>query len=163
MIIKTGRIYHIKDTYFKQFNDKNLIINHDDIHSSRPMYLALITDNICWFIPLSSKVNKYKKIIEYKKLKYKKCRTIMICKINSKEYALLIQNAIPVKSYYIKSYHFINRKTVDLSVKTQMLVRNNLYYMLSLKKEGLNLFFTDIETILKVMTNDQNKKYKNKC
>lgn len=157
MIFKTGRIYHIKNQYFVQFKNANLMINNDINHKSRPSYLAIKTRNIYWFIPLSTKIDKYKKIIQRKNLKYKKCKSIVICKIRTQEYVFLIQNAFPVNQKYIKSYHYINNNPVDLCEKDSMLIRNNLYYMLSLKKEGLNLFFTDIDSILKELDYDKSK------
>lgn len=66
MEIKTGYLYHIKDEFFDRINDKWLMINHENGHS-RPSYLAIEDDNILWFIPLSTKVDKYKSIIEKKR------------------------------------------------------------------------------------------------
>ena len=57
MEIKTGYLYHIKDEYFDLINEKELMINHKKGHS-RPSYLAIKDDDILWFIPLSSKIDK---------------------------------------------------------------------------------------------------------
>jgi len=55
------------------------MINHESGHS-RPSYLAIKDDEILWFIPLSSKIDKYKSIIEKKIKKYGSCKTILIKK-----------------------------------------------------------------------------------
>ena len=65
MKIKSGYLYHIKDDFFDKINEKELMINHKFGHS-RPTCLAIDDGNILWFIPLSSKINKYKSIIDNK-------------------------------------------------------------------------------------------------
>lgn len=63
--IKTGYVYHIKDDFFDKINDKGLMINHEN-GKARPTYFTIKDRDILWFIPLSSKVFKYKLIIERK-------------------------------------------------------------------------------------------------
>ena len=63
MHVQTGYLYHIKDEFFEKINDGGLMINHENGHS-RPSYLAIKDNNILWFIPLSTKIEKYKSIIE---------------------------------------------------------------------------------------------------
>ena len=63
--IKMGYVYHIKDDFFDKINDKGLMINHEN-GKARPTYFTIKDRDILWFIPLSSKVFKYKLIIERK-------------------------------------------------------------------------------------------------
>ena len=151
--IKTGYLYHIKDEFFKKINDKGIMINHEKGHS-RPSYLTIKDDKILWFIPLSSKVNKYKPIIDKKTKKYGSCKSILIKKIAGKESVILIQNAFPTIKKYVKSKHTIDGKHVRISTAVQREIIDNFQYMLSLKKEGLNLFFTDIDSIKEKMLDD---------
>lgn len=67
MQVQTGYIYHIKDEFFDVVNDKGLMINHEN-GKTRPTYFTIRDNDILWFIPLSSKVQKYQPIID-KKLK----------------------------------------------------------------------------------------------
>ncbi len=62
MRIKTGYLYHIKDEYFNKINDKNLMQNHER-GKKRPTYFTIKDGKILWFIPVSSKVDKYKKLL----------------------------------------------------------------------------------------------------
>ena len=80
MEIKTGYIYHIKDEFFDKINDKGLMINHEN-GRARPTYFTIKDKDILWFIPLSSKVDKYQTIIDKKIKKYGSCRSIMISEI----------------------------------------------------------------------------------
>ena len=77
--VQTGYLYHIKDEFFDRINNKGLMINHENGHS-RPSYLAIKDDDILWFIPLSTKIEKYKTIIDKKEKKYGTCKTILIKK-----------------------------------------------------------------------------------
>jgi len=65
MKVQTGYLYHIKDEFFDQINKKGLMINHENGHS-RPSYLAIKDKEILCFIPLSTKVDKYRTIIAKK-------------------------------------------------------------------------------------------------
>lgn len=52
--------------FLRRVLEKEIMINHENGHS-RPSYLAIKDKDILWFIPLSSKVDKYRKIIQNKK------------------------------------------------------------------------------------------------
>lgn len=92
MEIKTGYLYHIKDDYFDIVNDDSLMQNHEK-GKKRPTYFTIKEKNILWFIPISSKVNKYKKIIDKKIERHGFCNTIIIRKIAGEDAAILLQNA----------------------------------------------------------------------
>ena len=156
MQVQTGYLYHIKDEFFDKVKDKGLMINHENGHS-RPSYLAIKDDDILWFIPLSSKIDKYKSIIEKKEKKYGSCKTILIKKIAGREQVILIQNAFPTLEKYIQSRHTIDGKFIKISSAIEREIVNDLEYMLSLKSEGLNLFFTDIDFIKNVMLEELEK------
>lgn len=153
MKIQTGYLYHIKDEFFDQINRKNLMINHENGHS-RPSYLAIKDEKILWFIPLSTKTEKYKSIIEKKEKKYGSCKTILIKKIAGREQVILIQNAFPTLEKYIKSRHTIDGKIIKISTAVEREIIDDFEYMLSLKSNGLNLFFTDIDYIKRLMLDE---------
>ena len=146
MEVQTGYLYHIKDEFFDTINNKGLMINHENGHS-RPSYLAIKDDDILWFIPLSTKIKKYRSIIEKKEKKYGTCKTILIKKIAGREQVILIQNAFPTLEKYIQSGHTIDGKLIKISSAVEKEIIDNFEYMLSLKSSGLNLFFTDIDYI----------------
>lgn len=146
MKIETGYLYHIKDEFFDNINHNGLMINHENGHS-RPSYLAIKDNSILWFIPLSTKVDKYKAIIEKKNKKYGSCKTILIKKIAGREQVILIQNAFPTIEKYIQSRHTIDGQLIRISTSVEREIIRNFKYILSLKENGLNLFFTDIDKI----------------
>ena len=79
------------------------------------------------------------------------CKTILIKKIADREQVILIQNAFPTIEKYVKSKHSIDGRYIRISKYIEKEIIDDFRYMLSLKKEGLNLFFTDIDKIKEKM------------
>lgn len=157
MEIKTGYLYHIKDEFFDNINDNGVMINHEKGHS-RPTYFTIKDKNILWFIPISSKVDKYKKIISNKIVKYGNCKSIIIDKILKHEMVILIQNAFPTIEKYIDHVHTENGVPVKVAISLQEKIIFNFKYLLNMKKHGTNLFFTDIDKIKEKMLEELKKK-----
>ena len=148
--IKTGYLYHIKDSFFDKVKDKGLMSNHEG-KRNRPTYFTIKDKDILWFIPLSSNIDKYKKIIENKIKKYGSCKTILIRKIANKESVILLQNSFPILEKYIDHPHMLNGKPLKVVDSLKYEILNNFKYMMSMKLEGKNLFFTDIDKIKEMM------------
>ena len=144
--VQTGYIYHIKDEFFDKINDKGLVINHENGHS-RPTYFTIKDEDILWFIPLSSKISKYQKIIDQKTKKYGSCKSIMINKIANKMSVILLQNAFPTLEKYIDHPHTINGAPVRVADNLKNEILENFNSLLALKRQGVNLFFVDIDKI----------------
>lgn len=153
MKVQTGYIYHIKDSFFDKVDDKGLMSNHENGHA-RPTYFTIKDKDILWFVPLSSKIDKYQKIINQKIQKYGNCRTIMIRKIADKDSAILLQNAFPILEKYIDHPHILNGKPLKVVDVLKEEILDNFKYMIASKKNGLNLFFTDIDKIKKIMIDE---------
>lgn len=150
MEIKTGYIYHIKDDFFDKINDKGLMINHEN-GKTRPTYFTIKDRDILWFIPLSSKVTKYQGIIDKKIRKYGTCKSIMIGEIANRKSAILIQNAFPTLEKYIDHPHMVDGKPLKVIDTVKEEILSDFKYLIELKKSGINLFFTDIDKIKKIM------------
>lgn len=117
MEVKTGYLYHIKDKYFDIVDDDSLMQNHEK-GKKRPTYFTIKDNNILWFIPISSKVDKYKNIIKKKIERYGFCNTIIIRKIADEDAAILLQNAFPTLEKYIDHVHTVDG--VPLCVSTDL-------------------------------------------
>ena len=156
MRVKTGYIYHIKDEFFDKINDKGLMINHEN-GRARPTYFTIKDKDILWFIPLSSKVSKYQPIIDKKVKKYGDCRSIMIREIAEKKSVILLQNAFPTLEKYIDHPHTINGAPARVADNLKDEILQNFNSLLALKKQGINLFFTDIDKIKEMMYEELGK------
>ena len=150
MEIKTGYLYHIKDEYFDVVDDESLMQNHEK-GKKRPTYFTIKDKDILWFIPVSSKVDKYKKIIDKKIERYGFCNTIIIRRIADEESVILLQNAFPTLEKYIDHPHTINGTPVRVADNLKDEILDNFNSLLALKKQGTNLFFTDIDKIKEIM------------
>ncbi len=153
MEIKTGYLYHIKDEYFDVVNDENLMQNHEK-GKKRPTYFTIKDKDILWFIPISSKVDKYKRIIDKKIEKYGFCNTIIIREIAGEEAAILLQNAFPTLEKYIDHVHTVDGVPLKVPTDLQNEIKSKFKNMIGLKKRGTNLFFTDIDKIKQQMLDE---------
>lgn len=155
MEVKTGYLYHIKDEFFDIVNDENLMNNHER-GKQRPTYFTIKDKDIFWFIPLSSKIDKYQKIIDKKLEKYGRCDTILIREISNKKNVILLQNAFPTLEKYIDHVHSIKGKPVKVGSILKEEILNKFNELMKLKKNGINLFFTDIDNILNIINKENN-------
>ncbi len=153
MEIKTGYLYHIKDEYFEVVNDESLMQNHEK-GKKRPTYFTIKEKNILWFIPISSKIDKYKKIIDRKISKYGFCNTILIEKIFNEESAILLQNAFPTLKKYIDHVHTVDGKPARVPEKLEEIILENFKKLMKLHYRGIKVFFTDIDKIKDQMLNE---------
>ena len=93
------------------------------------------------FIPMSSKIEKYKLVIENKKKKYKKCDTIIIGNYRGREHAFLIQNIFPITSKYIDHIDTANGKALQVASETrrEVMAKVNKIFRLKEKRHKFNI------------------------
>ena len=146
MQIKTGYLYHIKDEYFDIVNDESLMQNHEK-GKKRPTYFTIKDKKILWFIPVSSKIDKYKKIVNKKIEKYGFCNTILIEKIFKNDAVILLQNAFPTLEKYIDHVHTVDGRPAKVPEKLEKIILKNFKNLMKLHNRGIKVFFTDIDKI----------------
>ena len=136
MLLETGYVYHIKDEYFEYVKDEKLMKNHEN-GNTRPTYFCIKSSNskILWFIPMSSKVEKYRKLQEQKIQKNGVCDTIVIGKYRRKEAAFLIQNIFPITEKYIDHIDTIRNQTVAVVEGTQKEIKDKVNKIFKLKSK----------------------------
>lgn len=103
---KTG-FYIIKDKFFEDMQEPYLKGNKS---GNRPHYYCFedAEGGIFWMIPLSSQIEKYKKIVNKKVKTGKPCDIIHIVKLDdNRESAFLIQDMFPITSEYIEREYTI--------------------------------------------------------
>ena len=147
MKVEAKYFYFIKDQFFKDIHDEQLLQNKEN-GNKRPCYYCFKQkeeDKILWFIPISSKVEKYKKIYIKKLKKYKKVDTIIFGKVKGKENVFLIQNMFPILEKYIESKYVYNNKPIEITYSLQKEIELKANKILSLVKRGYsNLVFSNI-------------------
>ena len=150
MEIKTGYLYHIKDEFFDFVNDESLMQNHEK-GKKRPTYFTIKEKDILWFIPISYKIDKYRKIVDKKVEKYGFCNTILIEKIFNEEAAILLQNAFPTLEKYIDHVHTVDGKPARVPEKLEEIILKDFIELMKLHNHGIKVFFTDIDKIKEKM------------
>jgi len=158
MKINVGCFYFIKDKFFDVMDDKELMKNKDN-GIKRPCYYCFKSkenDNIIWFIPVSTKIQKYQKIYNDKIQKQIKLGkkpsidTIVFGYVANTYSTFLIQNMFPVTEKYIESQYVKNKVEIKLSNKLQTEIINKANKVLNLYNHGMkNIIFPDIDGILK--------------
>lgn len=113
------------------------MINHEN-GKARPTYFTIKDRDILWFIPLSSKVSKYKPIIEKKIKKYGSCKSIMISEIANKKSVILIQNAFPTLEKYIDHPHIVDGKPLKVIDTLKSKILYNFNSLLAMKRQEIN-------------------------
>lgn len=115
--MKISGFYIIKDSFFEEMADPNLKMNKD---GNRPHYYCFrdVNTGIYWMIPLSSRIDKYKSLMEKKGKMGKPCDIIHIVKLdNDKESAFLIQDIFPITEKYIEREYTIAGNHLMLTKK----------------------------------------------
>ena len=148
MIIEDGKFYFIKDEFFDIFKDYGLMENKDG-GTKRPCYFCFRdrkNKDIIWFVPISTKYEKYKKIYDNKKLKSGN-RTVynfVFGNVLGKKAVFLIQNVFPTTEKYIEEKYTNSNKDVEIpTVVKDEIIRTSLR-VVRLAEGGTNIPFYDI-------------------
>lgn len=153
--IEEGKFYFLKDSFFERMKDSNLVQNKDN-GNKRPCYYCFRDkkeDELIWFVPISSKVSKYKKIYEEKLKKYKRVDTLVFGKVNGEERVFLIQNMFPTIEKYIEEIYVRKSEDVTITYTLERQIKEKANLVLEIAKKGKKVIFPDImkikETLLK--------------
>ena len=157
MQIDVGCFYFIKDSFFDIIDDPELMQNKEN-GNKRPCYYCFKSkeyDKIIWFIPVSTKVDKYQKIYDNKIQKQIKLGkkpsidTIVFGNVTNTYSAFLIQNMFPVTEGYIESQYIKNKIAIKLSNKLQKEIIYKANKVLNLYNHGMkNIIFPNVDRIL---------------
>ena len=161
MEIKKGYVYHIKDEFFNKVNDSTLMRNHEN-GKARPTYFCIKdkSSEILWFIPMSSKVEKYKALRDKKIAKYGYCDSILIKEFLGKEAAFLLQNLFPTIEKYVDHIHIINGSEAKVINRISQELENKFNKLMALQSQGKKVIFTNITNDLDILYKELKKNHK---
>lgn len=106
--IENSGFYIISDTFFRDYPNNRYMDNKGE---NRPHYYAIADPSgILWMIPLSSRIDKYRRLIQVAEERHGvgKCINYFIAPICGKERAFLICDIFPVLPEYILRPYEIN-------------------------------------------------------
>ena len=148
LIIEDGKFYFIKDEFFDLFKDYGLMANKEN-GNKRPCYFCFRDrkdEKIIWFVPISTKYEKYKKICESKKEKSQKKEVynFVFGEVLGKKAVFLIQNIFPTTEEYIENKYVNSNKDVEIPSKMRDNVIVTSLRVVELAQKGINIPFYDI-------------------
>ena len=114
MEIVTGSFYFVSDSFFERVNDPFLKTNYAT--TQRPHYFALRDKktSLLWLVPCSTKIEKFEKIIEKRKLYDRPNDTIKIVTVQDRKSVLLLQDMFPASERYISSQYIRGGQPVKI-------------------------------------------------
>lgn len=102
-------------------------------------------------MPISSKVNKYKKIYEEKLKKYKRVDTLVFGKVNGEERVFLIQNMFPTIEKYIEEVYVRKSEDVTITYRLEKEIKEKANLVLEIAQKGKKVVFPDIMKIKEML------------
>lgn len=153
MDIFIGKSYHIKDDFFALVNDEKLMTNKEGSNYRPHFFFFADTQipGIYWAVPQSSKVEKYRSVVQQKIAKYGKCNTVVLGSFGGEENAFLIQNMFPIIEKYVDHEHTIGGISVKIHNKLSKNIISNAMEVLSLHRRGYHVIFPDVDRIYQMM------------
>ncbi len=150
--MKKKGFYIIRDKFFEDMPDPYLKGNKA---GNRPHYYCFEDTNteIYWMIPLSSRIDKYKRIMAKKEKAGKPCDIIHIVKLDdSRESVFLIQDMFPITEKYIeREYTIAGNHLMLTSEHTAREIERKARKVMGMLKRGVKFTPTqpDVMTILR--------------
>lgn len=129
------------------------------IGKARPTYLCIKSEatKILWFIPMSTKVEKYKRIRDEKIKKYGKCDTILIKKFLGKNSVFLLQNMFPVIEKYVDHSHIVKGKETKVIDQIAEEIETVFKRVIKLVEAGKKVIFTNVKKDMEIMLEELSK------
>lgn len=150
--MEVNSIYVIKDEFFEYFNDPYLKGNKEE---NRPHYYSF-SDNktgLYWIVPMSTRIEKYKGIMEKRISCNKPCDILHIARLdNDQESAFLIQDMFPITEKYIERPYTLNGVPMKItSARLISILEQKSRSTLSLIRRGIKFTPTQAD-VLKIET-----------
>ena len=156
MKIEDGFFYFIKDDFFEKFKNYDLMQNKEN-GNKRPCYFCFRdkhNSKIIWFVPITSKVEKYRKIYQNKLKNRKQVYNFVFGQVLGVEKVFLIQNIFPTTEEDILDKYILNGKEVAISTRLRREVLETAEKVIELAKRGVNIPFYDIISMRNALENN---------
>ena len=155
MTIEDGKFYFIKDEFFDVFKDYGLMLNKEN-GKKRPCYFCFrdkYNKEIIWFVPISTKYDKYQKIYEYKKQRQHRVYNFVFGEVVGKKSVFLIQNIFPTTEEYILEKYVTENKDVEIALNVRNKIIAYSRQVIMKAEKGINIPFYNIIEMEKILLN----------
>ena len=144
--MKQFGFYTIKTEFFDKVNDPYL---KDNKGETRPHYYCFedLQTGIYWMIPLSSRIEKYQKIIKKRADTKKSCDILHITKLdNGRNSVFLIQDMFPITPQYIAREYTVAGKHLILTSEREVKeINRKAHKVMSMIKRGVKFTSTQVD------------------
>lgn len=159
MIIESGKIYFIKDEFIDKYGKKyHLMKNHEE-DSNRPCYFCFKDDQIdgmLWFVPMSTKYDKYIDI--YFSIKQKIMKEpnnfVFFNNIAGKKTVFLLQNMFPTMDKYVQAKYIKKGEDVKVPIHIQEDIMKKAKSIIRLSRKGHIVTFTNLPEFILDIENE---------
>ena len=154
MKIVEGRLYFIKDKFIEKYNPKYHLMENKIKGNKRPTYFCFrdkFDKDILWFVPISSKYEKYLKVYNYIKSKkgIEPNNFVFARNLAGKKAVFLIQNMFPTIEKYIEQEY----RKAGISIKVPKSVKEEIDRktrdIFALTNKGIIATFTNLPEFIK--------------
>ena len=155
MVIEDGKFYFIKDEFFDVYKDYGLMLNKEN-GKKRPCYFCFrdkYNKEIIWFVPISTKYDKYQKIYEYKKQRPHRVSNFVFGEVVGKKAVFLIQNIFPTTEEYILEKYVTENKDVEIALNVRNKIIAYSRQVIMKAEQGINIPFYNIIEMEKILLN----------
>ena len=118
MKIEDKKFYFISDDFISAYGKKYNLMENKESGNKRPCYFCFKdkkNDKIMWFIPLSTKYEKYKAIYDKKKINNnREPLNFVFGTVRERKAVFLIQNMFPCTEKYIVDKYRVNNIDVKI-------------------------------------------------
>lgn len=158
-----GKLYFVKDEFYERFKNCGLLENKEVLNNklhNRPCCYLFKFDNqdtdIYWMVPISSKIEKYKKEYNHSIKKYGMCDNISFCYILGKESAILPQNLFPITENYINNIYIDSNTHKPISIPKNIMAEVNKKARKKIRynNKGKTFGMSDVMTIYNALLED---------
>lgn len=115
--------------------------------TKRPCYFCFKDKedkDIIWFVPISTKFDKYERIYNNKKTKRSKVYNFVFGEVLGKKAAFLIQNIFPVTDKFVQQKYKTGGKDVEIAETTKKKVIAYSRQVIHMAEHGINITFNNI-------------------
>lgn len=160
MVIEDGKFYFIKNKFFDIFKDYKLMENKEG-GTKRPCYFCFRdrkNKEIIWFVPISTKYDKHKKIYDNKKSKVgnRPVYNFVFGNVLGKKAVFLIQNIFPTTEKYIEEKYTNSNIDVEIPTVVKDEIITIALRVVRLAEEGVNIPFYNIIEMRDILLKEQN-------
>lgn len=148
MEILSGCLYFVSNDFFAKIRDPYLKVNYNN--TKRPHYFAVRdkSTGLYWFVPCSSKTEKYKMLIQKRQKEHRPTDTIKIVSIFDKPRALLFQDMFPIIEIYIDGIYVKGGQVVRIAdPRLIQALEKNAHKIIGLLRRGVRFTPTQPDAI----------------